>query len=202
MDGSSQPVLWFTGLSGAGKTTTALHLFQRLKEEGRPVELLDGDAVRAAICRGLGFSREDRMENIRRIAYVAGLLSRHGVTVIVSAITPYREMREHVRRTLPGYVEIYARCPLEICEARDVKGLYAKARRNEIDRFTGISDPYEEPESADLVIDTHRDAVESNAERVLQWLRDRGYAAAGTEAACALSGRPEPRRATGEERSP
>lgn len=170
MESSCGNVLWFTGLSGSGKTTSAQHIYERLVETGRPVELLDGDVIRTAICKGLGFSREDRLENIRRIAYVADLLARHGIIVLVSAITPYREMREYLRSHVTGYVEIYVSCSLEVCEARDVKGLYAKARRQEIAMFTGISDSYEEPERADIVIDTQRDSVESNVIKVIEWL--------------------------------
>ncbi|WP_349254195.1 adenylyl-sulfate kinase [Paenibacillus sp. RC67] len=171
MESSSGSVLWFTGLSGSGKTTTAQHVCARLKEIGRPVELLDGDAVRAAIGKGLGFSRSDRLENIRRMAYIANLLSGHGITVLVSAITPYKEMRDYLRSHVSGYVEVYVNCSLEQCEARDVKGLYAKARRQEIPQFTGISDAYEIPEQADLIIDTEKHSVEANTEQLLEWLR-------------------------------
>ncbi len=166
----ASPVLWFTGLSGSGKTTTARCVEAILRERGVRTELLDGDELRETICRGLGFAREDRLENIRRIAYVAKLLSRNGVTVLVSAITPYREMRDYVRAHVPGYTEIYVRCPLEECEKRDVKGLYAKARRGEIAAFTGISDPYEEPTDADVVIDTRTGALSSNAATIADLL--------------------------------
>jgi len=161
------PVLWFTGLSGAGKTTAARYVEEALRRSGVPVERLDGDELRATICKGLGFSREDRMENIRRIAYVAKLLSRNGVVTLVSAITPYREMRAYLREHLPGYVEIYVRCSLTECERRDVKGMYAKARRGEIAAFTGISDPYEEPEAPDVVIDTENMTVEACGDAIL-----------------------------------
>lgn len=167
---SSGSVLWFTGLSGSGKTTTARHVYEQLLEAGRPVEMLDGDVIRTAIGQGLGFSREDRLENIRRIAYVANLLSKHGVIVLVSAITPYREMREYLRAHVTGYAEVYVRCSLHVCEARDVKGLYAKARRQEIKQFTGITDAYEEPEHPELVLDTELHSVESNAARIMQLL--------------------------------
>lgn len=188
MDYSGGHVLWFTGLSGSGKTTTAQRVYALLKAEGRRVELLDGDAVRAALCKGLGFTREDRLENIRRIAFVADLLARHGVTVLVSAITPYREMRDELRCRVTGYVEIYVRCPLEVCEARDVKGLYARARRQEIALFTGVSDPYEEPDRPELVLDAHKQPVEDNAARIVSWLdrhgaRPEGCAAGHGEAA-------------------
>ncbi|CAG7617644.1 adenylyl-sulfate kinase [Paenibacillus allorhizosphaerae] len=173
-------VLWFTGLSGSGKTTTARQLFQLLKDAGRRVELLDGDELRETICKGLGFSRDDRFENIRRIAYVAGLLSRQGVIVLVSAITPYREMRDYVRSRIPGFAEIYVQCPLEECERRDVKGLYAKARRQEITAFTGISDPYEEPLQPDILINTALHSVEENSLAIMEWLIQRTAATSGS----------------------
>jgi adenylylsulfate kinase len=163
-------VLWFTGLSGAGKTTTARALLQELLEAGEKVELLDGDELRATVCKGLGFSREDRLENIRRIVYLSKLLSRNGITVMVSAITPYREMREYARKELPGYVEIFVDCPLEECERRDVKGLYAKARKAELSHFTGIGDPYEVPEQPDIIIRTHVDDVDSNVSLILDYI--------------------------------
>lgn len=164
------PVLWFTGLSGAGKTTTARGVEALLRQKGLRVELLDGDELRATVCKGLGFSREDRMENIARIGYLSKLLSRNGVIVLVSAITPYREMREYARREVPGLVEIYVQCPLDECERRDVKGLYKKARAGEISRFTGVSDPYEEPESSDINIRTDQSSVEHNSNLILEWL--------------------------------
>lgn len=163
-------VLWFTGLSGAGKTTTARALLEPLQAAGTRVELLDGDELRSVISKGLGFSREDRLENIRRIVYISKLLSRNGVTVMVSAITPYREMRELARSELPGYVEIFVDCPLAECERRDVKGLYAKARNAEIPHFTGIGDPYEPPEQPDIVIRTHTEDVGSNVSLILDYM--------------------------------
>ncbi|WJH34347.1 adenylyl-sulfate kinase [Paenibacillus sp. CC-CFT747] len=166
-------VLWFTGLSGAGKTTTAKALQEALRASGNKVELLDGDELRNTISKGLGFSREDRLDNIRRIVYLSRLLSRNGVTVLVSAITPYREMRQMAREELPGYVEIYVDCPLAECERRDVKGLYAKARRAEIPSFTGIGDSYESPEQPDLILRTDRDPVESNVSLVLDYMEAR-----------------------------
>jgi adenylylsulfate kinase len=187
MESSCGSVLWFTGLSGSGKTTSAQHIYHRLEEEGRPVELLDGDVIRTAICKGLGFSREDRLENVRRIAYVADLLASHGVTVLVSAITPYREMREYLRSHVTGYVEIYVSCSLEVCEARDVKGLYAKARRQEIAMFTGISDSYEVPEQPDIVIDTQRDTVELNTNKVVDWLAQHVWLAESVHSSIAAS---------------
>ncbi|PZE22297.1 adenylyl-sulfate kinase [Paenibacillus xerothermodurans] len=173
MERTGGSVLWFTGLSGSGKTTTAERLHRQFLDEGRPVELLDGDVIRGVLCKGLGFSRQDRLENIRRIAYVADLLSRHGVTVLVSAITPYQEMRSYLREHVHGYVEVYVKCSLDVCAERDVKGLYAKAMRGEIAMFTGISDVYEEPEQADIVIDTQQHDVEWNARRIVEWLQQR-----------------------------
>ncbi|MFC0330614.1 adenylyl-sulfate kinase [Paenibacillus sepulcri] len=167
-------VLWFTGLSGAGKTTTAKFLEEKLRKQGRRVELLDGDELRDTICKGLGFSREERFENIKRVTYLARLLSRNGVDVLVSAITPYTEMREHARAQLPGYVEIYVKCPLHVCEMRDVKGLYAKARSGAITQFTGISDSYDEPSNPDITLCTSTATLEQNGDTILAWL---GHAA-------------------------
>lgn len=175
------PVLWFTGLSGSGKTTTARHVEGLLRERGIRVERLDGDELRETISKGLGFSREERMENIKRIAFVAKLLSRNGVTVIVSAITPYREMRDVLRAELSGYVEIYARCSLEACERRDVKGLYAKARKGEIARFTGVSDAYDIPVKPDIVIDTEVQTLEHNSMEILRWLKRKAAFCAAAE---------------------
>jgi adenylylsulfate kinase len=176
MDTEHGSVLWFVGLSGAGKTTTAQNVASKLRMQGRRVELLDGDELRTTICKGLGFSREDRLENIKRIAYVAGLLARNGVIVLVSAITPYREMRAYARGEIPGFVEIYVKCSLAECERRDVKGLYAKARRGEIAYFTGITDPFAEPASPDITIDTSADSLERNSAIILAWLDKRNGA--------------------------
>ncbi|AZN41831.1 adenylyl-sulfate kinase [Paenibacillus albus] len=170
MNSTYGSVLWFTGLSGAGKTTTAQSVEKKLRERGRRVELLDGDELRATVCKGLGFSREDRIENVKRIAYIANLLSRNGVDVLVSAISPYKEMREYARQHIPNYVEVYVKCPLHVCEMRDVKGLYAKARSGEIQHFTGITDPYEEPENPELTLLTSTGALEQNVQAVLAYM--------------------------------
>jgi adenylylsulfate kinase len=151
-------IVWLTGVSGAGKSTLAELLRVRLDACGAATEVLDGDAVRQQLSRGLGYSREDRDENVRRIGYVARLLARHGVWVIVAAISPYRSTRDEVRRSVElsrlPFVEVYVRCPLDVAERRDPKGLYRRARSGEIPHFTGLSDPYEEPISPELVIDT------------------------------------------------
>jgi adenylylsulfate kinase len=173
MDTEQGSVLWFVGLSGAGKTTTAKDVSSKLRMQGKRVELLDGDELRTTICKGLGFGREDRLENIKRISYVAKLLARNGVIVLVSAITPYREMRAYARGEIPGFVEIYVKCPLAECERRDVKGLYARARRGEIAHFTGITDPFAEPVSPDITIDTAAATLESNSAVILAWLDKR-----------------------------
>lgn len=167
--------LWFTGLSGAGKSTIATLVSQELLARHVAVEVLDGDDVRTNLCKGLGFSKEDRDTNIKRIGYVAGLLSRHGVIAITAAISPYRQTRDDVRRSIANFLEVYVRCPIEVCMARDVKGLYEKALAGKIRHFTGIDDPYEEPLHPDLVIDTHLENPDESAAKVLALLTKQGY---------------------------
>jgi adenylylsulfate kinase len=165
--------LWFTGLSGAGKTTITNQLVKELRKRGSKLEVLDGDIVRENLSKGLGFSKEDRDTNIRRIAFVANLLSRNGVPVITAAISPYREIRDEARELMDGrMIEIYAKAPLEVCEERDVKGLYAKARSGEIKEFTGISDPYEPPENPEIVLETDKQSPEESAQQVLAYLEE------------------------------
>lgn len=173
MKQSNGLTIWLTGLSGSGKSTIAEALTNRLRSEGKAVEWLDGDELRKWLGYGLGFSKSDRFENVRRAVYVAELLNRHGVMVIVSLISPYAEMRKYARQTLPAFMEVYMDCPLEVCEARDVKGLYAKARSGEIQAFTGISDPYEAPEHAELVLQTAETTIESCVEQLLQYVRSK-----------------------------
>jgi adenylyl-sulfate kinase len=139
------------------------------------VERLDGDIVRQDLTRDLGFSREDRNENIRRVTFVAKLLTRNGVAVLTSFISPYREIRARSRREIGSFIEVYARCPLEVCIQRDVKGMYQKAMRGEIKEFTGISDPYEEPENPEVLLETDKESVEESAQKVLQRLGELGY---------------------------
>ncbi len=167
--------IWLTGLSGAGKSTVANALVEELQERGRKVELLDGDVVRTNLSKGLGFSKEDRDTNIRRIGFVSNLLTRNGVASIVAAISPYREVRNEVRANIGSFVEVYVQCPLDELVRRDVKGLYEKALRGEIENFTGVSDPYEEPENAEVVVDTERESVEESVEKVLSALERLGY---------------------------
>lgn len=168
--------LWLTGLSGAGKTTLAQALMQRLRDRGAPVEVLDGDIIRQNLTKGLGFSKADRDENIRRIGFVAQLLARNGAIVIVSAISPYREVRDEVRAKIgDAFIEIYVNAPLATCESRDVKGLYQKARAGEIRGFTGIDDPYEAPLNPEVECHTDQESIEESLERVLALLRSRGF---------------------------
>src|SRR5512140_3793546 len=158
--------VWFTGLSGAGKTTLSQALERRLAARGYSVESLDGDVVRQRLSKGLGFSKADRDENIRRIGFVAELLTRHGVVVLVSAISPYREIRDEVRRQIGRFVEVYVNAPLEICEQRDQKGLYKRARAGELRGFTGIDDPYEPPLNPEVECHTELETVEESAAKV------------------------------------
>jgi adenylylsulfate kinase len=168
--------LWFTGLSGAGKSTIANIVVDELRARGRKVELLDGDEVREHLSKGLGFSKEDRDTNIRRIGWVAAVLARNGVVSVTAAISPYRAVREEVRAMVDNFVEIYVATSLEDCEARDVKGLYAKARAGEIPEFTGVSDPYEPPESPEIRLETSGCTPKESAAEVVAWLESHGLA--------------------------
>jgi adenylyl-sulfate kinase len=167
--------LWFTGLSGAGKSTLANLVAERLSEMGRNVELLDGDEIRKNLSSGLGFSKADRDANIRRIAYVAKLLSRNGVVAITAAISPYRELRDEARREIRNFVEVFVDCPLEVCEQRDIKGLYKKARAGEIQQFTGISDPYEPPLSPEITVHTNVETPQQDVDLIVSRLAELGY---------------------------
>ena len=167
--------VWFTGLSGAGKTTIRMEVEQILRTQGCKVEVLDGDIVRQNLTKGLGFSKDDRDENIRRIGFVSNLLTRNGVIVLVSAISPYREIRDEVRSRIGDFVEIYVNAPLSVCEQRDVKGLYKKARAGEIKQFTGIDDPYEPPLHSEVECKTDRETPQESAAKVLLKLEEMGY---------------------------
>ena len=168
-------VIWFTGLSGSGKTTIAHVVEEKLLDAGVGVEILDGDVVRENLSKGLGFSEEDRNTNIRRIAFVAHLLQRNGTFVITAAISPYKAIRDEARAMIKDFVEVYADAPLEVCEERDVKGLYAKARAGEIKGFTGIDDPYEAPDNAEVVAKTGELSVEESAQKVIDKLIELKY---------------------------
>ncbi|NJK63424.1 MAG: adenylyl-sulfate kinase [Synechococcaceae cyanobacterium SM2_3_1] len=167
--------VWFTGLSGAGKTTISRAVEAKLRAEQYKVEILDGDIVRENLTKGLGFSRADRDENIRRIGFVAHLLTRNDVIVLVSAISPYRDIRQEVRQKVGNFVEVHVAAPLEVCEARDVKGLYKRARAGEIQNFTGISDPYEPPLNPEVICNTAEETLEESVAKVMQALQTMGY---------------------------
>ena len=167
--------VWFTGLSGAGKSTLSEALAPVLQERGHNVEILDGDIVRTNLSKGLGFSKEDRDTNILRIGFVAHLLSRNGVAVITAAISPYRDIRDQNRELIGDFIEVYAKCSIEELTRRDVKGLYEKALRGEIQNFTGVSDPYEEPLNAEVVIDSEKETVEESLTKIVGYLEEKGY---------------------------
>jgi len=167
--------VWFTGLSGSGKSTIAQNLNKKLIEMGYSTEILDGDIIRQNLTKGLGFSKEDRDENIRRIGFVAGMLTRNNVIVICSTISPYREIRDEVRTKIGDFVEVHVDTPLEVCESRDVKGLYERARSGEIKNFTGISDPYEEPLNPEVTVKTVDETVDESTQQVIDKLKDLGY---------------------------
>ncbi len=171
--------LWFTGLSGAGKSTIAEVVMEELRRRGHRVELLDGDEVRENLSKGLGFSKEDRDTNIRRIGWVAAVLARNGVVAITAAISPYRDIRDEIRGQIDNFVEVYVDTPLGVCEERDVKGLYAKARSGEIPQFTGVSDPYEPPPAPEVRVVTHDRDVAASAAQVLSYLEEAGLARTG-----------------------
>ena len=167
--------VWFTGLPSSGKTTLARMLEKELKERGFSVEVLDGDEVRERLSKGLGFSKEDRDENIWRIAYVARLITNSGGVAITCAISPYRDLREKARMEIGRFIEVYVRCPVEECIRRDVKGLYKKALSGEIKNFTGISDPYEEPLNPETIVGTHRETPEESLNKIISGLTNLGY---------------------------
>jgi adenylyl-sulfate kinase len=167
--------VWFTGLSGAGKTTLSAAVASEIRSRGQQVEVLDGDVVRTNLSKGLGFSREDRDTNIRRIGFVAKLLTRNDVAVVVAAISPYRAVRDEVRADIEAFVEVFVRCSLDELIRRDVKGLYERALRGEVAQFTGVSDPYEEPQHPEVAVDTDQESIEESVAKVMAVLERLGY---------------------------
>lgn len=176
-------VVWFTGLPSSGKSTIAQAVYQRLFDRHCAVELLDGSEVRESLSRGLGFSREDREENVRRIGYVAKLLARNGVIAICAAVSPYRATRDEVRQNTTNFLEIYVDCPVSVAESRDADGMYERARRGEIIEFTGVNAPYEPPTAPEVHIHADRESVDEAAQRVLRTLEMMGIVAGEPEAA-------------------
>ncbi len=173
--------LWFTGLSGSGKSTIADAVAKILIHRNINVERLDGDIVRKSLTKDLGFTKEDRDKNIERVTFVAKLLSRNGVATLVSFISPYIEKRDAARKETTNFIEIFAKCPLEVLMERDVKGLYKKAMNGEIENFTGVSDPYEEPPKPEIVLNTDKESVEESTTKVIRWLEQNGFVSAATE---------------------
>ena len=167
--------VWFTGLPCSGKTTVADGVADVLRERGYRVERLDGDIVRKGLTSDLGFSKEDRDENIKRVTFVAKLLTRNGVAVLATFVSPYRERRRKTREEIGEFVEVYTRCPVEVCIERDIKGMYRKALAGEIKNFTGIDDPYEEPENPELILDTDKESIEESVQKVLDRLEELEY---------------------------
>ena len=167
--------LWFTGLPCSGKSAVADRVAEILERRGLKVERLDGDIVRQGLTRDLGFSKDDRDENIRRVTFVAKLLTRNGVAVLTSFVSPYRKIRAESREQIGSFIEVYVKCPVEVCMERDVKGMYKKALEGEIEEFTGVSDPYEEPLNPEILLETDKETLEESADKVIQRLNDLGY---------------------------
>lgn len=167
--------LWFTGLPCSGKSAVADRVAEILRERGMKVERLDGDIVRKSLTKDLGFSKEDRDENIRRVTFVAKLLTRNGVAVLTSFVSPYHEIREESRREIGNFIEVYVKCPVDVCIERDIKGMYVKALKGEIKDFTGVSDPYEEPQNPEILLETDKETLEESANKVIEKLNDLGY---------------------------
>ena len=167
--------IWFTGLPSSGKSTLARAVETEIVNRGRHVAVFDGDEIRQRLSKGLGFSKEDRDENIRRISFVANLVTKCGCVAITCAISPYRDIRQEARDEIGSFVEVFVKCPVEVCIDRDVKGLYKKALSGEIPNFTGISDPYEEPEAAEVVVETHNQTLEESVNTIIESLERTGY---------------------------
>ena len=167
--------IWLTGLPCSGKSTIAKKLAEELSERGRDTEILDGDIVRDILNKDLGFSKEDRLENMRRVSVLAELLTKHGVDVIVALVSPYREGRDRARNLLPNFVEVFVKAPVEVCEKRDVKGMYKLAREGKIKNFTGIDDPYEEPLDPEVICETDRETVEESVSKIVKFLEQKNF---------------------------
>ncbi len=172
--------IWFTGLPCSGKSTISEILAETIRAERGMVEILDGDVIRTNLSKGLGFSREDRETNLKRIAFVCTLLTRNGVPNVAAAISPFQNVREYARESIGRYVEVYTRCSLEACIERDVKGMYKKALAGEIKGFTGVDDPFDEPENPEVICDTDRETPAESAAKIIQHLREAGYLALST----------------------
>lgn len=168
-------VVWITGLPCSGKTTVARGLESAFRENGIPVEVLDGDEVRTNLSADVGFSKEDRRTHAKRVAYVSKLLSRNGIAAVVALISPYRSFRRHVRETVTNFVEVYVSCPVEVCMERDVKGMYKKAIAGEIKDFTGVDDPYEEPDNPEIIIRSEKESPKESVNHVLGYLAEQGF---------------------------
>ncbi|NPA53483.1 MAG: adenylyl-sulfate kinase [Aquificae bacterium] len=175
--GHKSAILWFTGLSGSGKSTLAHAVEEKLFEMGIHTYVLDGDNIRTGLNKDLGFSAEDREENIRRIGEVAKLFVDAGIITLTAFISPYKKDRELVRNLVEEgeFIEIYVKCPLEVCEQRDVKGLYKKAREGLIKNFTGIDDPYEEPENPEIIVETNKETIDESVNKIISYLKEKGY---------------------------
>jgi len=167
--------IWLTGLSGSGKTTISIPLLEKLKKMGYKVQILDGDVVRQKLTKDLGFSKEDRDKNIERVTFVAQQLVNHGVIVVCAFISPYISERLYARNEIDSFIEVFVKCPLEVCEKRDVKGLYAKARAGEIKNFTGIDDPYEEPKNPEIIANTSISSIDEEVDLIVNYLKTNNY---------------------------
>lgn len=167
--------VWFTGLPCSGKTTVADRVADQLKLQGYPIERLDGDIVRKSLTKDLGFSKEDRDENLKRVTDLAGQLTDQGRIVLATFVSPYRERREKSRAAIHSFLEVYARCPIQVCIQRDVKGMYKQALAGKLQGFTGVDDPYEEPEHPDLILDTDKETIEESTAKVISLLKNKGY---------------------------
>ncbi|OAG28024.1 adenylyl-sulfate kinase [Thermodesulfatator autotrophicus] len=167
--------IWFTGLSGSGKSTLSRRTYLEIKRRGLKAELLDGDIIRTNFSQELGFTKRERDINVKRIGFLSWLLNKHGIISVVAAIAPYEETRQLNRKLIPNYIEVFCNCPLEVVEKRDVKGLYAKARRGEIPNFTGISDPYEPPKNPEIEVFTDKETVEESMQKIISYLEEKGF---------------------------